>query len=164
MNRDTLPEPWRSALERKGISSMRGLAAKAGVSPQTAKRLIDGTGMPSYNTIVAIADAVFDGDRGYVWELAGVERQDFGDFQLPPEASQLDPEQRAAVLAVVKAMLPRAEGGGLGGNTAPTRIGRPYEVESSGPYRSAARRPGTPSAGQRRRQEYDEAGEESQDY
>ena len=106
MSREPLPEPWRSALEPKGISTKRGLATKVGISPQTAKRLIDGTGQPSPETVAAVADELFNGDRNRVWELAGLARQDYGDWSLPPEASQLDPEQRAAVLAVVRAMLP----------------------------------------------------------
>lgn len=114
MSRDPLPEPWRSELEIKGIHSKRGLATKAGISPQTAKRLIDGEGSPSHATVAAVADAIFDGNRDRVWELAGFERQDHGDWSLPPEASLLDPEQRAAVLAVVRAMLPPEQRAGDG--------------------------------------------------
>lgn len=106
MSREPLPEPWRSVLEPKGIGTKRGLATKVGISPQTAKRLIDGDGNPSAETVALVADELFNGDRTRVWELAGIARQDHGDWQLPPEASQLDPEQRAAVLAVVRAMLP----------------------------------------------------------
>lgn len=114
MSRDPLPEPWRSELEIKGISSKRGLATKAGISPQTAKRLIDGEGSPSHATVAAVADALFDGDRERVWRLAGFDRQDHGDWTLPPEASLLDPDQRAAVLAVVRAMLPAEQRAGDG--------------------------------------------------
>lgn len=108
LSREPLPEPWRSALEPRGIGSKRGLATSAGISPQTAKRLIDGIGSPSAETVARVADALFDGDRATVWELAGIVRADHGDWELPPEASQLDPDQRAAVLAVVRAMLPAA--------------------------------------------------------
>lgn len=116
MSREPLPEPWRSALEQKGIESKRGLASRVGISPQTAKRLIDGIGSPSAETVARVADELFAGDRARVWELAGIAREDHGDWVLPPEASQLDPDQRAAVLAVVRAMLPpgarRGEPGG----------------------------------------------------
>jgi hypothetical protein len=106
VSREPLPEPWRSALEPKGIESKRGLASRVGISPQTAKRLIDGIGSPSAETVALVADELFNGDRARVWELAGIARQDHGDWVLPPEASQLDQDQRAAVLAVVRAMLP----------------------------------------------------------
>lgn len=101
-----MPTPWRQPLEVKGITSKRGLAARAGISPATASRLIDGVGTPSVETVAAVADSVFDGDRDRVWALAGFDRRDSGDWTLPPEASLLDQEQRAAVLAVVRAMLP----------------------------------------------------------
>jgi hypothetical protein len=106
VSREPLPEPWHSALEAKGIESKRGLASRVGISPQTAKRLIDGIGSPSAETVARVADELFGGDRARVWELAGIAREDHGDWVLPPEASQLDPDQRAAVLAVVRAMLP----------------------------------------------------------
>jgi hypothetical protein len=106
VSREPLPEPWRSALEPTGIESKRGLASRVGISPQTAKRLIDGIGNPSAETVARVADELFDGDRARVWELAGIAREDHGDWVLPPEASQLDADQRAAVLAVVRAMLP----------------------------------------------------------
>lgn len=137
MSRDELPEPWRSALEQHGIHSKRGLASKAGISPQTAKRLIDGEGKPSPQTVAAVADKVFNGDRNRVWALAGHDRQDHGDWQLPPEASQLNQEQRAAVLAVVRAMLPqqREEAGDRGGRDAApmNRIGGADMVIRTGP-------------------------------
>lgn len=132
MSRDPLPEPWRSELEIKGIHSKRGLATKAGISPQTAKRLIDGEGSPSHATVAAVADAIFGGNRDRVWELAGFERQDHGDWSLPPEASLLDPEQRAAVLAVVRAMLPPEQRAGDGDDRDAT------STRSPGPERTVA--------------------------
>ena len=106
MSRDPLPEPWRSELEKKGVISRRGLAEKAAISPQTAVRLVDGVGQPSAETVAKVADAFFGGDRTHVWKLAGFSRRDHGEWGLPPEASLLDEDQRAAVLAVVRAMLP----------------------------------------------------------
>lgn len=146
MSRELLPEPWRTELERKGISSKRGLATKVGISPQTAKRLIDGDGQPSAATVNAVADELFNGDRARVWELAGLSRQDFGEWSLPPEASQLDPEQRAAVLAVVRAMLPRdlREGDGdeqrdAASTSTVRRLTRREEMQQ--PQQKAARTP-----------------------
>lgn len=159
MSRDPLPEPWRTALESKGISSKRGLATKVGISPQTAKRLIDGEGKPSPETVAAVADELFNGDRTRVWELAGESRQDYGDWQLPAEASQLDPDQRAAVLAVVRAMLPpEVRRGETGGDTPATK------APGSGPgtvtqLPTAARDVGKLSKGQQRRRNADQAGE-----
>lgn len=100
---ESLPEPWRSALATKGIHSMRGLAAKAGISPQTAKRLIDGTGNPAVTTVEAIADYVFNGDRGLVWNLIGEER-DHEPYEPPPEVALLSPRQRRALDEIIRAM------------------------------------------------------------
>lgn len=104
--RPPLPEPWRSALEPKGVTSKRGLATHAGISPQTASRLIDGVGRPAVETVAAVADALFAGQRDRVWALAGMTVQDHGSWDLPPEASLLDDTQRAAVMAVIRAMVP----------------------------------------------------------
>lgn len=124
MSREQLPKPWQTAMERKGIDSIRGLAARAGISPQTAKRLIDGTGRPSYDTVVAVAKVLFDGQNSGVYELLRDPRQDHGPWELPQDVvSQLDEEQRAAVLAVARAMLPAEvrKGGDDGGDTTATK-------------------------------------------
>lgn len=144
MSRDPLPEPWRTELERKGISSKRGLASRVGISPQTAKRLIDGEGQPRPETVAAVADEIFGGDRTKVWALAGHQRQDHGEWSLPPEASQLDPEQRKAVLAVVRAMLPPEvrKRGDDGGDAAATNVVPMTKAEEMQQVqKKAARRP-----------------------
>lgn len=147
MSPDPLREPWRSALEPKGVRSKRGLATKAGISPQTAKRLIDGDGSPSPETVAAVAHALFNGDRTRVWELAGHDRQDHGDWQLPPEASQLNQEQRDAVLAVVRAMLPSEAKRGDGD------VGRDSAPMKAVPLPMAARTTKRPTAREREAQE-----------
>jgi hypothetical protein len=111
---EELPEPWRSALGPKGVHTRRGLATKAGIAPQTAVRLVNGQGTPRPDTIQAVADAFFGGDRNRVRELAGISGRDYGDFKLPPEASLLRPDQRDAVRQVIQAMLPGGAEGGEG--------------------------------------------------
>lgn len=82
---------------------MRGLAAKAGISPQTAKRLIDGTGSPAVTTVEAVADRVFSGDRGVVWHLIGEERE-HEPYEPPPEVALLTARQRRALDELIRAM------------------------------------------------------------
>jgi hypothetical protein len=82
---------------------MRGLATKAGISPQTAKRLIDGTGSPALSTVEAVADYVFDGDRGRVWHLIGEERE-HEPYEPPPEVALLSSRQRRALDELIRAM------------------------------------------------------------
>lgn len=111
---EALPDHWRVALETKGVQSLRGLATKAGISPMAASRLVKGDGT-SAETVNAVADALFQGDRNYVWQLHGSSVRDYGDWGLPSEASLLTDDQRKAVVAVVRAMLPpEAKGGGAG--------------------------------------------------
>ncbi len=102
-----LPEPWGSELGPKGIHSYRDLAAATHVGHETLRRLVTGAST-SVETVNKVADAVFDGDRNHVWSLRGADVQDFGDWRLPAEASLLDDDQRAAIVAVVKGMVPVA--------------------------------------------------------
>lgn len=100
-----LPEPWAAELSSKGMHSFRAVALRIGVSPETVRRLMTG-GSTSAGTVEKVADEFFDGNRTKVWELYGVALKDYGPWELPPEASLLNSKQRAAVLAVVNAMLP----------------------------------------------------------
>lgn len=114
MSRDDIPEPWRSALERKGIDSIRRLASKAEISPMTASRLVKDQGT-SVETVNAVARLVFDNDVELVWRLRGLSVRDLGPFELPVEASLLTDDQREAVVAVVRAMLPADVKAGITG-------------------------------------------------
>ena len=141
-SRDPLPEPWRSALEPKGISSRRDLANKAGIAVQTAIRLVNGEGSPSQATVDAVARELFNGDRNRVRELAGLSGHDHGEWRVPDEIALLDPQQRAAVEAVIKAMVPqelrRGEPGGDTAATTVTPIDRGAEMRR--PQKRAARK------------------------
>lgn len=111
--RRTVPPKWLAAMEPKGISSGRQLAIKSGVSPETIWRMFRGEGDTSPETIAAVADVLFGGDRNRVYELTGSARRDYGGtFELPSDASRLTPRQRDAVLAVVRSMLDPTEEGG----------------------------------------------------
>lgn len=121
--RRTVPPKWLAAMEPKGISSGRQLATKSGVSPETIWRMFRGEGDTSPETVAAVADVLFGGDRNRVYELTGSARRDYGgSFELPPDASRLTPRQRDAVLAVVRSMLdPTEEGGGQATEPTPMR-------------------------------------------
>lgn len=100
-----LPEPWGSVLGPKGVHSYRDLGARSGFNHQTAWRLVNGGGT-SQGTLRKVAVEFFDGDVNYVLRLRGSAAVDHGEWSLPAEASLLTEEQRAAILAVVRAMLP----------------------------------------------------------
>lgn len=100
-----LPDPWGSELGPRGIHSYRDLAAATGVGVETVRRLVTG-GRTSASTVNTVADALFNGDRNKVWSMYGVGVRDYGDWQLPPEASLLTDKQREAVLALIRVMAP----------------------------------------------------------
>lgn len=88
-------------MEKRRLHSLRDLASALDVAPQTATRLVHGE-QTSRETIEAAA------------KLLGVPAEKIHElrneaplppFRLPPEADQLGPRQRTAIVAVVKAML-----------------------------------------------------------
>lgn len=114
-----LPGEWGERLGPKGIHSYRDMATAVGdgVATATVYRLVVGSAT-SAATVNKVADALFDGDRDLVWRLRGSRRKDHGDWDLPAEASLLTEEQRAAVVAVVKAMVPAEQDEGGEGHAA----------------------------------------------
>lgn len=131
-----LPEPWAAALAPKGIHSYRDMGTAAGIAHETARRLVTG-GATSAATVNKVADKLFGGDRTKVWSLYGEPLGDHGPWELPPEASLLNDEQRRAVLAVIHAMVPKRKGGDGDaddtGGSAPTRLRpvNPLEVDEA---------------------------------
>lgn len=119
-----LPGEWGTRLGPKGVHSYRDMAAAVGggVSQGTMHRLVNGKST-SIETVNKVADALFDGDRDLVWRLRGSNRHDYGDWSLPAEASLLNSQQRAAVIEVIRAMVPdeREEVMGNAEHPAPTK-------------------------------------------
>lgn len=105
MKRET-PLPWVEALESAGLHSARDLARELAVSPQTAVRLIHGE-QTSRETMEAAA-GILGLTVEKVQELRG--ETPLPPFRLPPEADRLSQRQRAAVFAVVRAMLEPEDG------------------------------------------------------
>lgn len=114
-----LPEPWGSKLAPKGVHSYGDLAERLGISKGTAHRLIVGQGEPSVRTVQKVADAFFAGDLSAVYRLRGSMRKGYGPWSPPAEVVLLSPKQRAALEAVIAAMLPSDEAGGGEGEQAP---------------------------------------------
>lgn len=83
------------------LHSIRDLATALNVSPQTAVRLVFGE-HSSRETIEAAAELL-----GVPTTRVREMRQEtpLQPFRLPPEADQLGQKQRAAIVAVVRAML-----------------------------------------------------------
>lgn len=96
---------WEPVLEGAGLHSARDLARELGVSPSTAARLLHGE-QTSRETIEAAATLL-----GISPERVRELRDEVAlpPFRLPPDADQLSQRQRAAIVAVVRAMLEPAD-------------------------------------------------------
>lgn len=146
---NTLPEPWRGPADRKGITSARGLADRAGVAPSTITLMINGTRETQQDTIAKVADALglsVTKVSGWVGQARTVE----APWIPPQEAHLLTRDERDAINALITAIArPRRS------STAPPE---------SKPRRLHAAREAPPDREyDRRRAASDAAGEESQD-
>jgi hypothetical protein len=117
VRRDTPPE-WVQVMEPRRLHSLRDLSRASGVSTQTVTRLVFGEST-SESTVEKVATALSLTTQ-QVWRLHG-RTEDLQPFRLPEGADHLSPVQRAAVAAVVRAMLNPGQVGESGGDTSPTK-------------------------------------------
>lgn len=112
MTRRETPAVWLELMESKRLHSIRDLGAALSVSPQTASRLVHGDAS-SRQTIEAAAELL-----GVTPERIRQMRHEtpLSPFRLPPEADQLGPRQRAAIVAVVRAMLEPTDASSMSSN------------------------------------------------
>lgn len=93
-------------MENAGLynHSFRALADKAGIGTTTVTGLVYGRRQSDEKTLQAVADALrlpVPTIRKWASQALGLE----APFELPPEANQLNPRQRQAILTVVRVML-----------------------------------------------------------
>src|SRR5690625_3090554 len=123
---DDIPDPWRSAAERRGISpTYRPLAARAKVSHETVRRLIQGR-TTSKATVHKVADALgVDVEKIHEWRREAA--PDYGAmFEPDPSASLLTTEERAVINSLIRLLTEhrREREDEADGNAAPiTRAG-----------------------------------------
>lgn len=96
------PEPWASAMEHAGISSLQQLARKTGLPVSTLTRLVHSEGTPSARTVDAVAGALHRNAQT-VAEWASVEWR--SRPVLPDTARELTPKQWRAVERLIDAMV-----------------------------------------------------------
>lgn len=94
----------RERMDAAEITSVRELARRIGVAPETARRVLNNRDQPSESTLRKLADGL-PAPIGQLRRLAGRPVGARGPFVLPPEADQLDQDQRDVVLSVVNALL-----------------------------------------------------------
>lgn len=102
-----LPGYLRRRMDDLGISSIRALAARVGVSPETARRWTIGLTVPDEASMRKLAEHL-PAPLALLRELTGRPPGELRPFVLPPEADQLDHRQRSVIVAMVHALLDAA--------------------------------------------------------
>lgn len=101
----TLARLLRARMDDLGITSVRGLARRAGIGNETARRLFTPGRQPAETTLQRLADNLEGLSLTDLRRVTGRPTGGYGPFVLPAEADQLDPHQRHVVLAMVRALL-----------------------------------------------------------
>jgi transcriptional regulator with XRE-family HTH domain len=129
---------WRALMQAAAppMNSLRDLALRSGVAVQTITRLVFGEAT-SDETVRAVAEALGISEER-VWELHGQPRPN--PFVLDRSADRLSPTQRAAVKAVIAAMLEPEQ---------PAKTGRPLRSVTPDLERTAARKSTRPKPSDR---------------
>lgn len=116
---DDIPEPWREAMVKAGVSSLNRLAQRTGTGVSTLSDLVHGRRRSSERTLEAVADALrLKTTTIRAWAAAALGEEK--PFVLPAEANRLTRRERDAVLAVVRAMLDPGEEQDTGAPARPT--------------------------------------------
>lgn len=104
VNLEKVPEPWRTQMQQKGISSIRDFSRKSGVSVETVRQAVYGTRRSSPATAQALADAL-GVEVAHVNEWLGYGRSDTSaPYEPPAEASRLTTRQRSALDELIRSM------------------------------------------------------------
>ena len=100
--RREVPEPWKTLMAQHGISSIRQLSQKSGVSAPAISRLMHREGRQEDDTIVRVATTLgLDLDKAY--GLAGVTAPEAKPYTPPAEAHRLNERQRKAIDELIRA-------------------------------------------------------------
>ena len=100
-----IPEAWRVLMDRRGISSIRQLAMRAGVSHVTANRLVySDPFFTSEENIQKIADALGT-EYDMIYRLAGRTANHAEKYAPPASSSRLTQAQRKVVDQVIEMMV-----------------------------------------------------------
>ena len=99
---ESIPEPWLTACERKGIRpSLRPLAAAAGVAHETVRKIVQGRNS-SRQSMQKVADAL-GVDIETIYEWRSESPPDFGrDFAADPTAALLTTDEREAINYLIR--------------------------------------------------------------
>lgn len=148
-----IPPQWAELMDRRGLSSIRQLAAASGVSHPAIGRLIHREGQIRDATVLAIAKALAI-DPQQVYNMAGIDTPaEAGNYTPPREAARLSHRERRAVDEMIRLLVNKDRA-----------VEEPLtndEPLPQGAYRLAAEK--GMSSGRQGQLDSDERGEESQD-
>jgi len=122
MSDPTTPEPWFTAMEQRGISSIRDLSRKSGVAVETVRRLVQGSRKaPRDETLRAVAGAL-GLPLATISAWAGAVTSDTEEPYSPPaEANRLTLRQREAVDELIRLLAQKEAGGEHEQRSAPSK-------------------------------------------
>lgn len=106
---DNIPDPWRSAAERKGITpTYRPLGDRAGMAHETVRRVISGQSV-NKKSVRKLADALgVDVETIHEWRRESP--PDYGSMFEPDESSMLLTTEERAVINTLIRMLTDGRG------------------------------------------------------
>lgn len=105
MRKET-PAAWRSLMDSRGISSLRALAEKAGVSHTVTSRMVNGTGIPKDESVTAVAEALNVQPATIYKLLQQAVPAESGPWYPPAESARLTASQRDALAQLIRSMVP----------------------------------------------------------
>lgn len=120
MARRSIPQPWMDLMTPRGLTSIRRLAERAGLSHTAVNDVVHGDAKkPAHETLAGIADAL-DVPLADVYELAGRSEPRAAAWTPPAEANLLTIRQRRAIEDLIRSIvLSEAEERDGSGSAAP---------------------------------------------
>lgn len=100
-----IPFEWQLVMDQRGISSIRDLASKAGISHVTVTRLVHGDGYKTSDENMGKIAQVLGMSGESIYELARRSKDVGVPWQAPEDARFLTKKQRAAVEHVIRVMV-----------------------------------------------------------
>lgn len=103
MARRQTPQQWQELMERAGLSSIRRLAERAGMSQSTASRTVHGDHIPGDETVNALANALRVPAKD-IYKLTHGHDIQARPWTPPAEVQRLSKREQDALTEMIRAM------------------------------------------------------------
>ena len=103
MARRQTPQQWQDLMDKAGLSSIRRLAERAGMSQTTASRTVHGDHLPSDETVDAMAKALRVPAKE-IYKLTHGQEIQSRPWEPPAEVQRLTKREQDAVTEMIRAM------------------------------------------------------------